>query len=133
MGSISEEETLRRFLEELSNHVRELKTRSKRVIVSLPFPIYDKSIPDLEIHNAMFGRFGFSEVASDTVPPAMRDQVAGVARNAGAELFDPRVSLCGPQGCITQVNGVSIYKDTDHLAASQVGILTDNLKQILQR
>ncbi len=133
VGRISKQEALRRFLEELSHRIGELKMLGKRVIVSVPYPIYDKSIPDLEIHNAMFGRFGFSEVASDTVPRAMREQVAGVARNAGAELFDPRLSLCNPLGCLTQVNGVSIYIDTDHLATTQVGILTDNLKQVLQR
>jgi hypothetical protein len=133
VGSISVEESVRRVLEELSNHIRELKMRGKRVIVSLPFPIYDKSIPDLEIHNAIFGRFGWSEVATDNVPPTVRDQVASVARNAGAELFDPRVSLCGAQGCTIQTNGVSIYWDTDHLAASHVGILEDNLKQVLQQ
>jgi SGNH domain (fused to AT3 domains) len=58
--------------------------------------------------------------------------VASAAKNAGAEIFDPRESLCDEQQCITQVNGVSIYKDDNHIAASQIGILGDNLKQVLR-
>jgi SGNH domain (fused to AT3 domains) len=129
---LSIEETRRRFLEELSEHIHKLRIAGKRVIVSLPFPMFDKSIPDLEIRNAVFGRFGLGGVAKDTTSPGFRDQVASAAKNAGAEIFDPRESLCYQQECITEVNGVSIYKDDNHIAASQIGILADNLKQDLR-
>jgi hypothetical protein len=54
-----------------------------------------------------------------------------VARGTGAEIFDPRESLCSAGHCITQLRGVSIYKDDNYLAASQVGILEDTFRQAL--
>lgn len=131
-GRISLEEARRCFLQELTDHIHKLKMDGKRVIVSLPFPIFDKSIPDLEIRNAIFGRFGLTGVATDITLPSLRDQVAWVAKSTGADLFDPRASLCYEQKCITQLNGVSIYKDNNHIAASQIGILEGNFRQVVE-
>jgi hypothetical protein len=124
-------EIRREFLQELSAQIHELKARGKRVIVELPFPMYDKSIPDLEVRNAVFGRFGLSGVATDLTSPSFRDQLLTVVESEGADVFDPRVSLCVKQSCISQVNGVSIYRDAYHIAASQIGILENNFKQVL--
>jgi peptidoglycan/LPS O-acetylase OafA/YrhL len=132
VGRLSPEEARRQFLSQLSDQIHRLRISGKRVIVSLPFPMFDKSIPDLEIRNAVFGRFGLGGVAKDITLPGFRNEVASAAKNAGAEIFDPRESLCDEQQCITQVNGVSIYKDDNHIAASQIGILGDNLKQVLR-
>lgn len=131
-GKISLPEARRRFLDELSDHIRRLKQHGKRVIVSLPFPMYDKSIPDLEIRNAVFGKFGLAGVAKDDTSSEFRTEILTVAEREGAETFDPRESLCDRLGCITQVKGVSIYKDDNHIAASQIGILEANLAQVLQ-
>ena len=130
-GMLSLEETRQLFLNELLQHIKSLKSCGKRVIVSLPFPMFDKSIPDLEIRNAVFSRFGLGGVAKDITLPSFRNQLASVARNAGAEIFDPRESLCHNRECITQVDGVSIYKDDNHIAASQIGILEDNFKSVV--
>jgi peptidoglycan/LPS O-acetylase OafA/YrhL len=132
VGKISTQETRQRFLEELSEHIHQLRARKKRVIVSLPFPFFDKSIPDLEIRNAVFRRFGLAGVATDGTLPSFRDQLAAVAESMGADLFDPRKSLCPDQNCITEEDGVSIYKDESHIAASQIGILESNMKQVLR-
>jgi peptidoglycan/LPS O-acetylase OafA/YrhL len=129
---VSVEEARDRFLDELAGHIRELRMDGKQVIVSLPFPMYDKSIPDLEIRNAVFGGLGLKGVAKDITLPIMRDQLTSVAQRAGADIFDPRESLCDGENCITQLNGVSIYKDDNHIAASQIGILGDDLKKVLQ-
>jgi len=106
--------------------------KGKRVIISLPFPIYDKSIPDLLIRNAVFGRMGPATAAHDIAAPELREKLLDVARAAGADVFDPRKSLCDSRGCITQLQGVSIYKDDNHLAASQLGLLEANLRQALE-
>jgi hypothetical protein len=132
VGEIPPKEACRRFLQELTEHIYRLKMKGKRVIISLPFPMFDKSIPDLEIRNAVFGRFGLTGVARDITLPGFRGQVASVAKSAGADIFDPLASLCVKQNCVTQVSGVSIYKDDNHIAASQIGILEDGLKQVLQ-
>ena len=132
VGNISREEMIQRFFQELSQHIRRLKIRGKRVIVSLPFPFFDKSIPDLEVRNAVFGRFGLAGVVTELTLPTVRDQVASVAESSGADIFDPRKSLCPDQNCITELGGVSIYKDNSHIAASQIGILEGNMEQVLR-
>jgi peptidoglycan/LPS O-acetylase OafA/YrhL len=132
VGKISEEETRQRVLQELSEHIQELKMRGKRVIVSLPFPIFDKSIPDLQARNAALQRFGLVGVATEITSPSVRDQLASVAESTGAEIFDPRNTLCRNRDCITEVDGVSIYKDRSHIAASQIGILRDDLEKALR-
>jgi hypothetical protein len=132
LATLSPKESRRRVLEELTNNIQELKLHGKRVILSLPFPLFDKSVPDLEIRNAILLRFGFSSVARDVSLPAMRQQIISVAQQTGAELFDPRKSLCSPiSGCISESNGVSIYKDHSHLVASQISLLQPELESIL--
>jgi hypothetical protein len=130
---LSGEQLRRRFLADFSDEIRKLHDSGKNVIVCLPFPMYDKRIPELEISNAVFGRFGLLETARETTSPMFREEVRAAAVSAGAEIFDPRLSLCQGENCLTQVDGVSIYKDSDHLSGSQVGILERNLREVLQR
>lgn len=54
-----------------------------------------------------------------------------MAKHAGADIFDPRVSLCDGHGCTYQIDGVSIYLNNDHIAASQAGILKADLIRTL--
>jgi peptidoglycan/LPS O-acetylase OafA/YrhL len=130
---LSGEELRRRFLADLSDEIRTLHGSGKRVIVSLPFPIYDRRIPELEISNAVFGRFGLSETAKEVTSQSFQEESRAAIVNAGAEVFDPRLSLCQGRDCLNEVGGVSIYMDSNHLAASQVGILRSNLREVLQR
>jgi peptidoglycan/LPS O-acetylase OafA/YrhL len=130
-GKMPQEEIRQRVLQELSEHIQKLKMLGKRVIVSLPFPLYDKSIPDLQISNAILQRFGLAEVATDIALPSTRYQMVSLAESVGAEIFDPRKTLCPNHACITEVNGVSIYKDDSHIAGTQIAILRDNLEKVL--
>jgi peptidoglycan/LPS O-acetylase OafA/YrhL len=132
VGTISVEEARRRVLQELTEFIQRLTAQGKKVIVSLPFPVYDKSIPELEIRNAIFGRFGLAGVANDITLPVMRDDISEMARSTGATIFDPRESLCDRQSCITELNGISIYRDDNHIAASKIYLLEDNFKEVLQ-
>jgi peptidoglycan/LPS O-acetylase OafA/YrhL len=120
------------FLPELAEHIVALRRLGKRVIVSLPFPMYDKSIPDLEMHNAIFGDYGLGGEPVDFTSPLLREAIRSMAVGSGAEVFDPRTSLCPDGHCITEANGVSIYIDSHHLAASSVGLLEPNLQGVLQ-
>jgi len=128
----SSSEIRRLFLSGLADDIHQFKTRGKNVIICLPFPDYDRSIPDLEIRNAVFARFGMAGVATDQTLPDLREQIANLAQSSGASVFDPRKSLCGGGSCINQINGVSIYIDNNHIAASQIGILEEKLRQVLQ-
>jgi len=119
------------FFAELTDQVRRLQSLGKRVIICMPFPVYDVPIPSLEIHNAVFSRFGLTRVAKKRPSPDFSEQILQVSRATGADIFDPRKSLCNRGPCIYQIDGVSIYKDDNHIAASQIGILEPNLEQVL--
>ncbi len=129
---LSRDQLRSRFLSDLSGEIRTLRDSGKNVVVGLPFPMYDTRIPELDISNSVFGRFGFSASARELTSPSFREEIRAAAVSAGAEIFDPRLSLCQGENCLTQVRGVSIYKDADHLAGSQVGILESNLREVLQ-
>jgi peptidoglycan/LPS O-acetylase OafA/YrhL len=122
----------RLFLAGLAEDIHQLKSQGKNVIICLPFPTYDRQIPLLEIRNAVFSRFGLGGTAIDKTLPDLRAQIADLAQKSGAIIFDPRKSLCGDGPCINQIDGVSIYMDGTHIAASQAGILGDNLKQVFE-
>jgi len=122
----------RRLLEDLAEEIRLLKSDGKAVVVSLPFPIYDKRIPDVEITNAILSKFRIQIKPRDVTSPILREQIRAVAINAGADVFDPELALCQKGFCITEISGVSLYKDDSHLAASQVNILEDSLRAVLQ-
>jgi hypothetical protein len=133
IATLLRSDVVRRVMDELAAHIRLLRSFHKRVIVSLPFPIYDKSIPDLEIRNAVFANLGLRGEATDQTVLDVRQRLLAVANETGADVFDPRKSVCKADRCITEVGGVSIYKDSSHIAASQIGLLQDNMKDVLHR
>jgi hypothetical protein len=57
VDEISNEEMRKRFFEGLSEYIQRLKAQGKRVILSLPFPMFDKSPPDRQIRNAVLPSF----------------------------------------------------------------------------
>jgi peptidoglycan/LPS O-acetylase OafA/YrhL len=132
VSKLSGEDASRRFFEELANQVQMLETHGKRVIVSLPFPLFDKSIPDLEARKAQLQKFGWSLLATETSSQEARTELMSIGQALGVQIFDPRKSLCSNQTCITQIGGVSIYMDQAHIAASQIGILKDEMVRTLQ-
>lgn len=130
---LSDDDVWRSFLADFSQEIRHFRNEGKRVIVSLPFPEYDRSIPELEMSNAVFGKLGLSVTPRDVTSPYWREQVRDVATAAGAEIFDPRDSLCQEQRCLFEMDGISIYKDRNHLTSSGALILTTNLRQALEK
>lgn len=118
---VSREVAIQQLLRDLSWNVRRPRMLGKQVIVSLPFPLFDRPIPDLEICNLVLQRFGFPALAAAQISPAaLRNEIASVAENDGAYIFDPRKSLCRNDDCINEVDGVSIYKDDSHIADGQI-------------
>ena len=130
---VTKEEMNQQVFQGLATNIRALKTEGKRVILALPFPMFDVSPPDLLIRNAILGRFHPGGTPKDLIPASLRGALARLAEEAGAQTLDPTESLCHAGDCITQREGVSIYKDDNHLAASQVGILQDSMESSLLR
>ena len=123
-----------RVVAELEEHIRALRASGKRVIVGLPFPVYDKMIPDYEIRVAAMGRLGtLGGYPGDISPAALRDDLKARAIRAGAEIYDPRDTLCSSGSCVLQEGGVSLYEDNSHLAPGKVGLLRDGLSKALKR
>jgi hypothetical protein len=121
------------FFHDLSDEILLLRREGKHVIVSLPFPAYRDQVPDVAISNAVFGRFGLTETAREFDSPLVRRETEEVALRTGAVIFDPRDSLCPLDHCVTEIGGVSIYKDAGHLAGSAAPILAESLRNTLRQ
>jgi hypothetical protein len=124
----STEEGTSLVLGELAQTIATLRSLGKTVIVSLPFPIYNHSIPDLEIHNAMF---------ADTLrvrrldSESFRERLRQIVLAQGGIVFDPRNALCPCKECLYQAGGISIYRDDSHLAVGETQILEPSLAAAL--
>lgn len=123
----------RRLLSDLADEIRTLKRSGKKVMVCLPFPIFSEPIPQVEINNAALARFGLSATPKDITSPAFREEIRAAAVSAGAEIFDPRETLCPDDHCITEIDGISIYKDESHLVKSRANMMESSLRSALQR
>lgn len=130
---LSRNELRRQFLVDLADEIHVLKSEGKNVIVSLPFPFYKERIPELSMSNAIFSRAGYLQTPIEMDSLAIHDEIRDVAVSSGAEVFDPREALCPGGRCITSADGISIYKDNNHIAASQIAIITSGLRDVLQR
>lgn len=121
-----------RVLAEMGRNISALRSLGKTVVVCLPFPVYDRSIPELEIHNAMFAHHGTTlqprEKNLDSYHGRLRDMVLG----QGALVFDPRDDLCPGKECLYQSAGVSLYRDDSHLSESATRMLDRSLAAALR-
>ncbi len=126
--SLSESEARQTYLDELRDTIRTLRASGKKVIVALPFPNYDRDIPDLLIHNRLWSGWGSTLQPRNETVPEFAERMRQVASAEGAVVFDPAQSLCRASGCIFERDGVSLYHDSNHLASSQLGVVEDALK-----
>jgi len=133
VGYLSSSDLMRTYLSDLSAEIQELRASGKKVVVCLPFPLYEQSIPQVEISNAVFAGLGLSVEPKDVTSPVFREQLRTVALNGGAAIFDPRESLCHGLSCLTAIDGVSIYKDESHLTPRGIRFLAGSMRQTLQK
>jgi peptidoglycan/LPS O-acetylase OafA/YrhL len=133
LAILSKDALRKRLVSDIADEIRTLRSSGKRVVVCLPFPIYNEKIPDVAISNALFGRFGLIRRPLDVTSPSLRDEIRTASIGAGADIFDPRATLCRGSNCLTEIDGVSIYKDESHLAFSEAHLLEDDLRQVIQR
>ncbi len=134
--TLSGTEAWQQFLLETGDTIRALRKSGRRVIISLPFPIYDLLIPDYQIrfidlynHPRLQGLFGNP---IELMPRQRSDELRAVADAAGAIVYDPRETLCPGGNCHLAVDGVSLYSDQSHLAISQLGVVRPGILKALQ-
>lgn len=110
------------FLADLAASIELLKSHGKRVILGTPFPVYAQDVPDVEIRRQTLGRW--AHVATPTLQPeTWRETLRDLGRAESIPVFDPRSVLCDDGGCRYAVDGVSLLRDNNHIAASQLEIL----------
>jgi peptidoglycan/LPS O-acetylase OafA/YrhL len=131
INGVSPDQAEHQVIHDLSSEIRALRASGKRVIVALPFPRFDMQIPDFEIAAAITGERWAGGYPVETSSVRIREELQDVAKQTGSDIYDPKESLCDANRCIYQVNGISLYMDEDHLAASQVGILRQSLLKVL--
>jgi len=129
-------EAWEQFLLETGGTIRALRKSGRRVIISLPLPIYDRLIPDYQIrcidlnnHPRLQGLFGNP---IELMPRQRSDELRAVADAAGAIVYDPRETLCRGDNCMFAIDNVSLYSDQGHLATSQLGVVRPGIIKALQ-
>ena len=131
-GVSSGEEIQSHILGDLAETIARLRSLGKTVVVSLPFPGYDSIIPDLEIHNAMFARYGSMLAPRRTDPADFREKLRAAVLAQGGTVFDPQEGLCPGKDCLYQIDGVSLYRDDSHLSIEATTILDRSLAAVLR-
>jgi peptidoglycan/LPS O-acetylase OafA/YrhL len=120
------------YLADLEETIRGLMGQGKHVIVTVPFPLYDSLIPDVEIRNSAMRHLHFAAmIPKETVPEYFKSDTRALAARTGATLFDPNDVLCRGARCIYAIDNLSLYVDESHLAQSRLGILEPDLLQAL--
>ena len=117
---------------ELADHIRTLRAKGKRVVVALSDPTYSVRLPQYEILRASVPRLTMMKPLGRFDFTATRDQLARVARDGGALIFDARKSLCMGDTCLHEQDGVSIYVDDNHVAKAKIELFHDNLRDVLK-
>jgi peptidoglycan/LPS O-acetylase OafA/YrhL len=121
-------------MNEMDGHIRDLRKMGKRVILTVPFPIYDKFIPDMEIRNIGLAPFRIAALEPiQLIPDTLRHDVRDLAARAGADLYDPNETLCKGGKCIYAVDGISLYVDHIHLAPSSLEPLRPGLRTVFDQ
>jgi hypothetical protein len=131
LSSLTPDSEIRELIAGLSEDIAALRARGKKVVIFLPFPIFDKSPPHILARNAMLGRFGILQSVHEISSPDVREKLMKMAAAVGADVFDPRISLCQGDACLYQKNGISLYSDQHHIAAGKIDILEDQMRRAL--
>jgi hypothetical protein len=118
----------------LEADVKTLVAAGKRVVLVLPVPAYKKPIArilalrawrqqrvEIELPRARH------EAAQRLVTQALR----AVAARTGATIIDPTDVLCPGDACLFSKDGVSIYRDSNHLTAEGARMLAPALSVVL--
>ena len=116
-----------------------LRSEGKTVIVMLPLPIYNLSIPELEISRASLGPLrdmlrdhGLVSGLRRTDFAYTRERLRAAAAEIGAFVYDPRPTLCHGSECLYARDGVSMYTDASHIASHDIGIFHDGLEDVFR-
>lgn len=115
------ETALREVRAQLLVDVGELTRAGKRVFIMLPVPIYRHNVPEYLARKIWDGEkpeLSLSLQEHRALHAPLVTMLQQVAAQTGASLLDPSNALCDGGTCVPTVDGVSIYSDNNHLAAT---------------
>ena len=114
--------------------------RHAHLIVMLPMPGYMVDPAEYEQRKAALFRLGLGARAEAADPVRHRNDFAATravvrqaAQDAGATVYDPRLDLCAGTVCPYAQDGVSLYTDSNHIAASQMSILRPGMESAFRQ
>lgn len=104
----------------LLRDVKALIQQGKNVYLLLPIPIYHDAVPNLMAKGLFLdgeGRLTKSAKQHNADSALVREMIVSVAQQTGAQVLNPAEVLCGSGECTNNQNGISIYKDSNHLVS----------------
>jgi hypothetical protein len=119
----------------LSNDVRDLTRRGKRVSILLQVPAYPRSVASYLAERAWFG--GQVELAQaradhERSTSGVLSLLRSLSDVPGVSLLDPADVLCPTAMCDFQRNGVSLYRDNNHLTGDAALLLVPMLTRAVR-
>ena len=134
-GPITPGETTEAVASEIRRVGRDLAARHVHFVVMLPLPRYSVKPAEYEQQRATLLHLGLrtrADILASTLFrydfEATRAVIRAAATDAGATIYDPRLDLCNGSICPYERNGVSLYTDANHMAASQMSGLRPGLE-----
>jgi hypothetical protein len=129
-GPTSVKQTTDAVVSQIRRLGHDLAERHAHLIVMLPMPGYMVNPAEFEQRKAALLLLGLRDRAEAIDPvhyrndfDATRATIRTAAQEAGATIYDPRPDLCTGRVCPYERDGVSLYTDSNHIAASQMSLL----------
>jgi hypothetical protein len=131
---VGAEEGLALAAARLEADVTTLVSRGKRVTLVLPVPAYTRPVARILAIRAWREQpveISLPRARHAEAQRMVTDALRGVAARAGASIIDPTDVFCPGESCVFSQDGVSIYRDSNHLTAAGARMLAPALAAVL--
>jgi peptidoglycan/LPS O-acetylase OafA/YrhL len=127
-------EALARVEVRLTEDLRTLAARGKRAYLVLPVPAYMIPVPRvlaLEHWRGLPTRVSLSRTKHEEAQRMLTELLRAVAKRTGAGVIDPTDTYCPRDTCLASRDGISIYRDNNHLTSAGARLLAPALEAVL--
>lgn len=128
------EEAVAQVEARLTADAKTLVSAGKRVYFVLPIPAYTIAVPKvlaLEHWRGQPARVSLSRSQHLEAQRMLIDSLRRVAERTGASVIDPTDVYCPGNECLATRDGVSIYRDNNHLTSAGARLLAPALATVL--
>jgi peptidoglycan/LPS O-acetylase OafA/YrhL len=127
-------EALARVEASLAEQLKTLVAQGKRVYLVLPVPAYMVPVPRvlaLEHWRGLPTQVSLSRTKHENAQRMLTEVLRAVAKRTGATVIDPTDTYCPRDACLASYDGVSIYRDNNHLTSAGARLLAPALEAAL--